>query len=81
MSIMQAFWLGLVQGLGEFLPISSTGHLDLLQKDLRLFHRNNNMTLDILLHVGTLTAVIAVYWKRLLNLMRFIRSRANCGCS
>ena len=64
MSIMQAFWLGLVQGLTEFLPISSTGHLTLV-RTLFGFSTDNFLTLDILLHVGTLIAVIAVYWKRL----------------
>ncbi len=64
MSIMQAFWLGLVQGLTEFLPISSSGHLDLIQKLFGL-STENFMTLDVLLHVGTLAAVIAVYWRRL----------------
>ena len=68
MNIMQAFWLGLVQGLGEFLPISSTGHLDLLQKIFG-FSVGNYMTLDILLHLGTLAAVVFVYWKRLLNML------------
>ena len=68
MTIIQAFWLGLVQGLGEFLPISSTGHLDLLQK-LFDFSVGNYLTLDILLHLGTLAAVVVVYWKRLLNMI------------
>ena len=68
MTIMQAFWLGLVQGLGEFLPISSTGHLDLLQKIFG-FSVGNYLTLDILLHLGTLAAVVVVYWKRLLNMI------------
>ena len=68
MTIIQAFWLGLVQGLGEFLPISSTGHLDLLQK-LFGFSVGNYLTLDILLHLGTLAAVVVVYWKRLLNMI------------
>ncbi len=69
MSIMQAFWLGLVQGLGEFLPISSTGHLDLLQKIFGFANPADYMTLDILLHVGTLFAVVVVYWKRLWELI------------
>ena len=68
MTIMQAFWLGLVQGLGEFLPISSTGHLDLLQKIFG-FSVGNYLTLDVLLHLGTLAAVIVVYWKRLWNML------------
>ncbi len=69
MTIMQAFWLGLVQGLGEFLPVSSTGHLDLLQKIFG-FSVGNYLTLDVLLHLGTLVAVVAVYWKRLLNMIQ-----------
>jgi undecaprenyl-diphosphatase len=68
MSIMQAFWLGLVQGLAEFLPISSSGHLDLLQKIFGL-SAGNFMTFDVMLHLGTLAAVVAVYWRRLLNMV------------
>lgn len=68
MSIIQAFWLGLVQGLAEFLPISSTGHLDLVQR-LFGFSTENYLLLDVLLHVGTLAAVVVVYWKRLINMI------------
>ncbi len=69
MSIMQAFWLGLVQGITEFLPISSTGHLDLVQR-LFGFSTENFLSLDVLLHLGTLAAVVVVYWKRLWNMVR-----------
>lgn len=67
MELMQVFWLGLVQGLTEFLPISSSGHLVLLQKLFGI--SNNSIALEVLLHVGTLLAVIFVYWKRILNMI------------
>lgn len=64
MSIWQAALLGLVQGLGEFLPISSSGHL-LLAQLLMGFDRTNPayLLLDILLHVGTLAPIVIVFWK------------------
>ena len=64
MSILQAAVLGLVQGLGEFLPISSSGHL-LLGRILMGFNDNTAAykMLDILLHVGTLLPVLIVFWK------------------
>ena len=64
MSILQAAILGLVQGLGEFLPISSSGHL-LLGRILMGFNDNTAAykMLDILLHVGTLLPVLIVFWK------------------
>ena len=67
MTDVQAFILGLIQGLAEFLPISSSGHLTLGQ----MFFDLNEvpMTLDILLHLGTLIAVFAVYWKRIWNMI------------
>ena len=65
--IINSFWLGLVQGLTEFLPISSTGHLVLLRKFFDI--ANDSMTLDVLLHVGTLFAVFACFWKRIIEMI------------
>lgn len=64
MNIFQAAILGLVQGLGEFLPISSSGHL-LLGRILMGFNDNTAAykMLDILLHLGTLIPVLIVFWK------------------
>lgn len=68
MSILIALILGIVQGLTEFLPISSSGHLVLLQ---RIFGLENNLILfDVILHVGTLFAVIFVYRKSILELIK-----------
>lgn len=67
MNTMQAFWMGLVQGLTEFLPVSSSGHLVLLGK---LFGIESTLVTEaVLLHVGTLIAVIAVYWRRIWNMI------------
>lgn len=67
MDVMQAFWLGLTQGLTEFLPVSSSGHMVLLGKLFGI--RNDMVTVSVLLHAGTLLAVIAVYWQRIWNMI------------
>ncbi len=61
MSLLQAILMGIIQGLTEFLPVSSSGHLAIFKN---VFHVNTDMklTFDILLHVGTLIAVFVVYW-------------------
>ncbi len=65
MNAIQAALLGLVQGLGEFLPISSSGHLLLgrMLMGLTIDESPAYKMLDILLHVGTLIPVIIVFWK------------------
>lgn len=67
MSILQAGVLGLVQGLAEFLPISSSGHLILARVVMGISDEVAStgafMMLDVLLHAGTLLAVLAVFWK------------------
>src|SRR5688572_23300663 len=62
MSILEAILLGIVQGLTEFLPISSSGHLILVpwMQDYRFLIENPdfNKTFDVALHAGTLVAVV-----------------------
>ena len=62
MSILEGAFLGLVQGFAEFLPISSSGHLNLLQA---LFGVNleHQLLFNLLLHVGSLAAVGIFFWK------------------
>ncbi|MEX1024964.1 MAG: undecaprenyl-diphosphate phosphatase [Planctomycetota bacterium] len=55
--------LAVVQGVAEFLPISSSGHLVLAQELLGVHEAS--IALEVALHVGTLLAVVAVYWKDL----------------
>lgn len=67
MSILQAAILGLVQGLAEFLPISSSGHLILARAVMGISDEaaatGVYIMLDVLLHAGTLLAVLVVFWK------------------
>ena len=68
MSILQAAFLGLVQGMAEFLPISSSGHLNLMQA-LFGVEMEHQLLFNILLHVGTLAAVAIVFWKDWLHMV------------
>lgn len=67
MSVFQAALLGLVQGLAEFLPVSSSGHLILARMLMGISDAEaatgSYIVLDVLLHAGTLLAVLIVFWK------------------
>ena len=57
-----SLFLGLVQGIAEFLPISSSGHLSILQNLLNLpYSEDGHLFYDVLLHLGTLISVFVVY--------------------
>ena len=62
MSIIQGAILGLVQGLGEFLPISSSGHVLLASMLMGVEFNDTYKILVILLHVGTLIPALIVFW-------------------
>lgn len=61
-------FLGLVQGIAEFLPISSSGHLSLLQTFMDV--AQEDLLFDVLLHIGTLMAVCVVYWHDIVDMVR-----------
>lgn len=68
MGLIEAVVLGIVQGLGEFLPISSSAHLVLVPW---LFGwRDPGLAFDVALHLGTLVAVVAYFWRDWLLLAR-----------
>jgi len=70
MSTLNAIILGLVQGLAEFLPISSSGHLVLAQNLFGLSGGEEYVVFDILLHVGTLVSVFVFYWRDVVELIK-----------
>ena len=77
MTVFQGALLGLIQGLGEFLPISSSGHLLLARIAMQIDADSAAMKmLDILLHVGTLIPVVIVFWKDWIDMIRHpVRNR------
>jgi len=68
-SFFHAVVLGVVQGLTEFLPVSSTAHLALAQRFLPGFSQPG-ILFDVMLHVGTLVAVVVYFRERLLAIAR-----------
>ncbi len=80
MTYLQAIILGLVQGIAEFLPISSSGHLKLFEKLLGLPNvETEYIFFDVLLHLGTLIAVFIVYRRTILDLLREFFSMLHLG--
>ncbi len=68
MNVIEAVILGVVQGLTEFLPVSSSGHLVLTQKILGV--AEPTILFDTMLHLGTLVAVFIVLWKDIWALLK-----------
>ncbi|KUK83647.1 MAG: Undecaprenyl-diphosphatase [Pelotomaculum thermopropionicum] len=67
MTVFQAILLGVVQGLGEFLPISSSAHLVLVPWAMGWPY--SGLTFDVALHVGTLVSVVAFFWRDWLKII------------
>jgi undecaprenyl-diphosphatase len=73
MSYFDAFILGVIQGLAEFLPVSSSGHLVLAEELLRV--KAPGVTFEVLVHLGTLASVLIYFRKQILTLVQslFVR--------
>ena len=69
--LKNAIFLGIVQGLTEWLPISSSGHLVIVQQTLNL---NVPLLFDVMLHFGTLLAVFVVFWKDIFKIFKSLFS-------
>ena len=66
MSTFHAFILGIVEGISEFLPISSTGHLILTSRILGIIQTEFVKTFEIAIQLGAILSVVVLYWKRFL---------------
>lgn len=69
-SVGEACLLGAVQGLTEFLPVSSDGHLALVQQFLTPMPPDQKLAIDVALHAGTLVALIVYFWADLWGMAR-----------
>ena len=67
MTLLQAIILGIIQGLTEFIPVSSSGHLALGQY---YFNVGHDMLFILVIHIGTLVPVVVVFWKDVWALIR-----------
>ncbi len=68
MSIFESLLLGLIQGLTEFLPVSSSGHLVIFQHVLKM--QEPPLVFDTLVHLGTLAAVFVAFWPDIVSILR-----------
>ena len=75
MTLLEAIILGIIQGLTEFLPISSSGHLVLGQYVLDIKLEGNGF--EIVTHLGTLVSVLCIFWKEILSLILDITDKNN----
>lgn len=67
LKVIYAVFLGLVQGLTEFLPVSSSGHLVAFQQIFNI--EGASIAFDVALHLGTLVAVFAFYWRDIVSMV------------
>lgn len=69
MAVLEAILLGILQGILEFLPVSSFGHLTILEKLLG-FSSGSGVLFEVFLHIGTLAAVLLVFWRDVRAILR-----------
>ncbi len=74
MEIFEAILLGIVQGITEFLPVSSSGHLQIAKTVLGV-ELENNLTFDVLLHAATVLSTLVVLWSEVWKLLKGLFSR------
>lgn len=67
MDIIQAIIIGIVQGLTEFLPVSSSAHLVFVPQ---ILGAESTLAFDTILHIGTLVAVVTYFWKDIVQMLR-----------
>jgi len=75
MTAIHAIILGLVQGITEFLPISSSGHLIVIPKLLGWV--DQGLAFDAMIHLGTLLAVVVYFWKDIVDLLNSFKKTAS----
>jgi undecaprenyl-diphosphatase len=72
MTLFQSFLLGIIQGLTEFIPVSSTGHLLIAQYLMAIPASDEVFSFLVIVQLGTLVSLLAFYWKELLSIARAV---------
>ena len=67
LEVLKAIALGIIQGLTEFLPVSSSGHLKIFSEVLHF--QDSSIAFDVLLHLGTLIAICIFYFRDIVGLI------------
>ena len=67
-TLFNAFILGIVEGLTEFLPVSSTGHMIIVGHWLG-FEGDKAKTFEVIIQLGSILAVVVMFWRRLFGLI------------
>lgn len=80
MSIINAIFLGIIQGLTEFFPVSSSGHLALLSSVFNFSDTiGEHLMFNALVHIGSLTALLIVFWNDIVKMSRELGAQFNVG--
>jgi undecaprenyl-diphosphatase len=79
MDWLQALVLGIVEGVTEFLPVSSTGHLILAQRAMGIGETESNTAFAIIVQFGAILAVVGLFWSRVRSVFRGLAGRDPAG--
>ena len=71
MSIIQAVILAIVQGITEFLPVSSTGHMIVASSLMGISHEDFTKLYEVVIQLGSILSVVVLYWKRFFQTINF----------
>jgi len=73
LNTFQAIFLGLIQGLTEFIPVSSSGHLVIIQHFLEI--EENQLLFNVVLHIGTLLPIFIIFWRDIKEMILFKKKK------
>src|SRR5450755_4775403 len=71
MNIVQSVIIGIVEGITEFIPISSTGHMIIAEKLLKLDDSAFNTVFTVAIQLGAILSVVVLYWKKFFDFSRW----------